>query len=274
MRRKMFERDGVALSYLDAGGSGRPVVALHDCAMEAGTWTDFAASLAPRWRVIALDQRGHGLSDKPADMSWNALISDLDGFIGHLGLYEPVFLVGHGLGGLVSYRFAAHYSARVAGMVVEEAPAVLQHDLNYLRGWEGVYPTREALAAKIGGRLAGAAEASLRKVGKGWTLAFSPAQLADAHQRLHGSFWRDWTSSTCPALVVRGLQSAVVEGAMLELMAKRRPNTQISRIAAGSIVHHDAPEAFAAAVTSFLDDALVQAQMHAYRPAARSIMRT
>ena len=47
MRRASFEHNGVKLSYLDAGGDGVPVIALHAYWMEAGTYADLAAA----WRL-------------------------------------------------------------------------------------------------------------------------------------------------------------------------------------------------------------------------------
>jgi esterase len=63
MMRRSLAHDGLTLSYLDQGGDGIPIVALHAYWMEAGTYADLAEALAPKWRVIALDQRGHGHSD-------------------------------------------------------------------------------------------------------------------------------------------------------------------------------------------------------------------
>ena len=52
--RHSFERDGVVISFLDAGGAGKPLIALHGHWMRGADFED----LAPEWRVIALDQRG------------------------------------------------------------------------------------------------------------------------------------------------------------------------------------------------------------------------
>ena len=62
MQRHRFQHDAVALSYLDAEGDGRIVIALHAHWMEGIIYEPLAAALAPAWRVIALDQRGHGYS--------------------------------------------------------------------------------------------------------------------------------------------------------------------------------------------------------------------
>ena len=253
MRRANFEHDGVRLSYLDAGGEGAPVIALHAYWMEAGTYADLAAALAPEWRVVALDQRGHGHSDKPGDLSWDALIGDLGALIDHLGLTGPVTLVGNSLGGTVAYRFAAQHPERVRAMVIEESPAVHDANLDFMRAWAGVFPTRAALTEAIGERLAWSVEPSFRRVDGGWTLAFSATQLADALKGLKGDFWDDWLSSSCPVLLVRGTDSRAVNGALLEEMAKRRPNTILRSFDAGHVIHHDLPGAFAEGVRAFLD---------------------
>lgn len=254
MRRKSFVRDGVMLSYLDAEGDGVPVIALHAYWMEAGTYSDLAEALSPDWRVVALDQRGHGHSDKPDDLSWDGFIGDLGALIDHLGVDGPVPLLGNSLGGTVAFRYAARHPERVRAMVIEESPAVEDAQLDFMRAWDGVFPTRAALVEAIGDRLAWSVEPSFRQVDGGWTLAFSPTQLADALAGLNGDFWGDWLSTTCPILLIRGTASRAVDGALLEEMAKRRPNTILRSFDAGHVVHHDQPDAFANTVRAFLHD--------------------
>ncbi|MGW5126199.1 alpha/beta fold hydrolase [Streptomyces sp. NPDC004069] len=67
--RSALTVDGRTLSYVDFGGPGRPLLALHGHMSEGMSYADFAARLAPDWRVIAPDQRGHGDSDRAADYS-------------------------------------------------------------------------------------------------------------------------------------------------------------------------------------------------------------
>ena len=253
MMRRSFAHDGLTLSYLDKGGDGIPIVALHAYWMEAGTYAELAEALAPKWRVIALDQRGHGHSDHAEDLSWNAFIGDLAAFLDHLN--GPTILAGNSLGGTVAFRFAARFPAKVRAMIVEEAPAEYDGDLDFMREWAGVYPTREALEAKIGERLAWSVAPSFRQTSEGWTLAFSPDALADAHEGLNGDFWGDWSATDCPVLLVRGSQSRAVDGAMLEKMAAERANTTLATFDAGHVVHHDVPTAFASGVRSFLTNA-------------------
>ena len=255
MMRRSFAHDGLTLSYLDQGGDGIPIVALHAYWMEAGTYADLAEALAPKWRVIALDQRGHGHSHHADDLSWDAFIGDLAAFLDHLNIDGPAILAGNSLGGTVAFRFASRCPGKVRAMIVEEAPAVQDADLGFMREWAGVYPTREALEAKIGERLAWSVAPSFRQTSEGWTLAFSPDALADALAGLKGDFWGDWRATDCPLLLVRGSQSRAVNGAVLEKMAAVRANTTLATFDAGHVVHHDAPTAFASAVRSFLTNA-------------------
>jgi esterase len=252
MERRSFRNDGVTLSFLDAGGEGRPLIALHAYWMEAGTYADLASAMAPAWRVIALDLRGHGRSDHPADLSWEAFLDDLSGLVAHLEISTPLVLAGNSFGGAVAFRHAARHPRTVAAMVIEETPAVLKADLDFMRAWAGTYPTREALLAKVGERLAWSVEPSIRKTDAGWTLAFSPNQLADALAGLNGDFWPDWTATTCPVLLARGSDSKAVDGDVLRQMAERRPNVELVTFDAGHVIHHDAPEAFAETTRRFL----------------------
>lgn len=252
MERRSFRHDGLNLSYLDQDGTGTPIIALHAYWMEAGTYADLAEALAPEWRVIALDQRGHGHSDHSTDLSWDAFIGDLAAFLDHLGVDGPAILIGNSLGGTVAFRYAARNPSQARAMVIEESPAEEDADLDFMREWTGTYPTREALAAKIGERLAWSVEPSFRQTSEGWTLAFSPLALADALAGLNGNFWSDWTSTECPVLLVRGKDSRAVDGSVLASMAARRPNTELVSFDAGHVVHHDQPKAFAASVQSFL----------------------
>lgn len=59
---------GRRLSFLDFGGRGRPLPALHGHFGEGCTFTHLARELGDSWRVVALDQRGHGRSDRPEDI--------------------------------------------------------------------------------------------------------------------------------------------------------------------------------------------------------------
>lgn len=252
MRRRTFSHEGLTFSYLDAEGPGAPLIALHATWMEAGTFAKLADALRPSWRVLALDQRNHGHSDQSNDFTWEALIGDLAAFIGHLALTAPLPLLGNSLGGAVAYRYAARHPERVKAMIIEETAVEMNPDFTFMKNWAGTFPSREALLERIGPRLAWSVEPSIRKIGDRWTLAFSADRLADAVAALRGDFWTDWKATRCPALVIRGSDSRVVDGRLLEQMAEERPNTILKTFHAGHVVHHDVPDEFANAVATFL----------------------
>lgn len=95
---------------------------------------------------------------------------------------------------------------------------------------------------------------SFGETAHGWTLAFDPDDLVKMHEALNGNFWKEWLESKCPALVVRGTKSKVVDGAILASMAERRPNTQLLSLDAGHVAHHDDAPGFNAAVRKFLTE--------------------
>jgi len=101
LQRQEFRHDGLTLSYLDAGGTAPVLIALPSHWMEAVTFAPLAKALAPAWRVVALDQRGHGYSDHaPRDRGYtrDAYLSDVAALYAHLGI-DTAVLLGNSLGG-------------------------------------------------------------------------------------------------------------------------------------------------------------------------------
>ena len=107
---------GVRLHYRDWGGDGRAVVLVHGLASTHHIWDLVAPLLARDFAVIALDQRGHGESDKPSGgYDFETVAGDLDGFLTELGIRRPV-LVGHSWGGNVAVQHAASYPSVASGL--------------------------------------------------------------------------------------------------------------------------------------------------------------
>jgi pimeloyl-ACP methyl ester carboxylesterase len=109
---------GLSFHYLDFGGDGRPLVFLHATGFHARLWVPYARRFAGRYRVLGLDQRGHGESDKPpTGYRWEAFAEDFAGFLEALGLRD-VDAVGHSMGGTVIAAAAAAGTRRVARAVL------------------------------------------------------------------------------------------------------------------------------------------------------------
>jgi esterase len=251
MQRHFFNHEGLRLSFLDDGGNGRPLIALHAHWMEGQTYAPLSRVLAPRWRLIALDQRGHGHSDHARSYTRADYGRDLEALCGHLGLATCVML-GNSLGGVNAYQFAARNPGAVSALIIEDIGAVIADDARFVLQWAGTFPTREALEQHVGPKFAPYLRNSFREMPDGWRLAFDPADIVASQAALNGDHWRDWLASSCPALLIRGAQSPVTQAAQLEAMAARRPQTQLRTLDGGHAVHVDNPEGFHAAVEDFL----------------------
>ena len=153
MTRSQFHHNDLTLSYLDTGGEGQTLIALHALWMEAATYTLLASALSPEWRIIAMDQRGHGYSDHALSYTRKDYIGDVAALVEHLEV-DKVVLLGNSLGGVNAYQFAAWHPERVKAVVIEDIGAHPDADASFVLVWEGIFPSREALEERIGQRLA------------------------------------------------------------------------------------------------------------------------
>lgn len=253
MKRSQFNHDGLTLSYIDTGGDSQSLIALHAHWMEAVTYTQFAAALAPNWRVIALDQRGHGYSDHARSYTREDYLGDLVALFEHLEIDKAV-LLGNSLGGVNAYQFAARHPERVKALVIEDIGTVFAVDASFALAWEGTFASREALAERIGQRLLPYLLDSFRHTTEGWQLAFDPHETLASQLQLNGDHWADWLATSCPALLIRGQESQLTTQAHVEQMAARRPNTHLITLDGGHVVHVDNPSGFTDTVRKFLHD--------------------
>ena len=264
LKRNQFSSGGLKLSYLDAGGEGRPFIALHAHWMDGRTFQSLANALQPEWRLIAPDQRGHGYSDHAEDYSRAGYLADLLALLDELAI-DRFPLLGHSLGGVNAYHFAALHPERVTGMIIEDIGVVLQGDMSFVKPWAGVYETRRELEQKIGDRLSPYVAPSFRESADGWRLAFAPDDIIRSIKESDGDHWKVWLESRCPALVIRGKQSRVSDETHLREMSVRRPHTRFVELDGGHAVHLDATQAFESEVRQFLNLAPrdIEAQLHA-----------
>jgi 3-oxoadipate enol-lactonase len=112
-----IERDGTKIHY-ESYGQGAPLVLLHALSLNRYAWTHQAFAFARTNRVIVLDQRGHGLSDKPASgYAITEMTRDLLAVLDHAGVADAV-LVGNSAGGMVALQAALDAPERVRALVV------------------------------------------------------------------------------------------------------------------------------------------------------------
>ena len=110
---------GLDLNLLEWSEEGVPLLLLHGFGNEAHIWDDFAPSVAPYYRTLALDHRGHGDSawDPEGNYDYEKLTDDVEAVTAALGI-DRFVLVGHSLGGRVSTFFAGRHPERLAGLVL------------------------------------------------------------------------------------------------------------------------------------------------------------
>lgn len=252
LTRHTLDHRGLQFSYLDSAVGASVLIALHGHLMEAATFTSLAEAIAPDWRVIALDQRGHGYSSHAPSYTRADYIADIEALFAHVHLPRAV-LLGSSLGGVNAYQFAARHPQQVTALIIEDIGATVTDDIGFVLSWSGLFPTREALAAQIGERFAPYLTDSFRQTPQGWRLAFEPSELVVSQQQLCGDHWADFLATTCPVLLIRGRESRVTSAEQLEQMAVRRPNTTLVTLNGGHILHDDDPTAFQIVVRGFLD---------------------
>ncbi len=117
--KKSFDSDGVEIKYIDVG-EGTPVLLIHGFAASALTnWTRVIPRLAGEHRVIALDNRGHGGSDKPVGEEFygDEMVRDPIRLLDHLGI-EKAHIVGYSMGGYITAKMLTMYPERMLSATI------------------------------------------------------------------------------------------------------------------------------------------------------------
>ena len=143
---KTFNSDGVDIAYLDEG-SGEPVLLIHGFASNTQTnWVDtgWVRELTRAgYRVVSIDNRGHGRSAKPHDPALYGaplMAEDARRLLDHLGL-QRADVIGFSMGARISAFLAVGHPERVRSVVFGGL------GINMVRGMAGTGPIANALEA-------------------------------------------------------------------------------------------------------------------------------
>jgi haloalkane dehalogenase len=113
--------DGLRYHYVDEG-RGDPVLMIHGNPTWSYFWRHLVAGLRDRWRCVAPDHIGCGLSDKPGDSRYDYTLAnrvrDLERFIEALKLGDKLTLAVHDWGGPIGMAWASKYPQRVKRLIV------------------------------------------------------------------------------------------------------------------------------------------------------------
>src|SRR5262249_20729001 len=139
----IIDRNGVKLAYDDRGAGKPAFLFVHGWTCNRSFFAPQAEHFARRHRVVSVDLRGHGESDKPAGAyPITTYADDLAFVIDRLGIGKAI-AVGHTMGGITVLPLAAAHPERVAAIVmVDPAPFVFPPELR--QGIEGLVAAIEA----------------------------------------------------------------------------------------------------------------------------------
>jgi pimeloyl-ACP methyl ester carboxylesterase len=114
--------NGVKIHYLKAGTGKKPLVLIHGFGETSHMWIPLFEEFSTNYTIIAPDIRGLGDSSRPASgYDKKTLAIDIRELVKSLG-YEKIDLVGHDIGLMVAYAYAAQYPGEVEKLALLEAP--------------------------------------------------------------------------------------------------------------------------------------------------------
>jgi esterase len=258
--------------YVEWGPAAAPaVVFLHGITGHARTWDDEARLLADRYRVLVLDQRGHGDTD-PApdgDYSDDALLGDLVAFTDALGVGRCT-LVALSLGGRVAINFAGTHPGRVERLVIvdigpEIAPVGRARVGALMAGAPERFESVEDVVTHMRANAPLYTEAMLHHraqhavrplPGGGFTWKYDRAlreAIRQGRMRVPADLWPQWRAIACPTLLVRGALSDILSDETAKRMVDELPAARLVVVpGAGHTVPGDQPAAFQSLLREFL----------------------
>ena len=264
MSQAMIEVEPGVRLFVQEVGSGQPVVLIPGWAMSHATWDTQVRVLAATHRVVCIDLRGHGCSDKPYDgYSIDRHATDVIAVLDQLGL-GPVTLVGWSMGGSVAFSVAARAPERVARLVLAGSNGVrFLADDEFPDG----FPAAGA-ATLIGGELNArpryrreAMTAALFKPDEpvvDWLVADSLqtpswAGAASLEGLLAADHRADLARVTMPVLFLHGADDAFWNVAGSRWVAQRLTDARLVELpACGHCPHIEAADAFNEELVSFI----------------------
>ncbi|MBW2141259.1 MAG: alpha/beta hydrolase [Deltaproteobacteria bacterium] len=268
---KWLEANGFKLHYLDWGNPDRqPILLLHGFLGHAHVWDDFATEICHDFRVLALDQRGHGQSQWASDGTYSLddHFSDLNTFIELLALDKPV-LMGHSMGGRNALFYTACLPERVDRLILVDARPASKHRstlalIDILNRYKDSYNTLEDLIKEAREAYPNLTLETCHKIiGHAFRETedhkYVPLFDFKIKQKLERSNYyledlRPFMGNiTCPTLVVRGQDSPFVSHSEAKEMCRLIKKSKLTEIpSAGHLPVQENPTAFKKAVSLFL----------------------
>lgn len=285
-REHFIDVRGLKIHTLEWGErGGEPLLLIHGFLDHARSWETFVARLressrAPGW-IIAPDCRGHG------DSGWVGAggyyhfpdyLLDLETLIESLAV-PKVTLVGHSMGGTISFLYTGTYPRQVSKLVLIEgmgplpmnfsdAPPRMEKWLAEIKGLRHrrvmEYPTLEEAAERLRRKnhrlkpdlALELARSGMKQRDNGkWVWKFDPLHRTVAPQPFYsGQAIEFFRRIECPVLIVQGKESRQTLRPDLPQRIEAIRRRSIATVEnAGHMIHHDNPQGLAEAVLGFLE---------------------
>jgi pimeloyl-ACP methyl ester carboxylesterase len=250
--------------YYEEQGRGPAVLFIHGMCGSAATWHDQQRRLAPHFRCVAYDRRGHTRSPlgDVAQRTVELHADDAATLIQALDL-APCLVVGSSGGARIALDVARRYPALLSGAVLSEPP-VFALDPAGAADFVGPLKPRIEQAVATGGPRA-AVDAFFEMVCPGiWNVLDDTRRDAfrDNAAELFGDLQMppyaitpaDLRAFTVPCRIIRGDKSHPAFGRVTQVLAAHIPGADLVALpASGHVTYFEQPDAFAQAVITFAD---------------------
>lgn len=254
---------GVTLQYVEQGDlGGMPVLLLHGVTDSWHSYEPLLPHLPASWRAIAITQRGHGDSSRPAGgYGPSEFAADIATFQDALGLGRSV-IIGHSLGSFVAQRFAFDYPDRIMALVLMGTFRNWRENPDVIEFMEQVIaPLTDPIAPAIAREFQESTLArpvpesyletviaeSLKVPARVWREVFAAFAVEDFESGLH--------TVAVPTHILWGDQDAYSSRADQEFIAQAIPGAQLIVYPGyGHAFHWEAPSMVAADLIPFVED--------------------
>ena len=263
---RRVDTDRIVLNVRESG-TGPLMLFFHGITSNSAVFAPLMARLSARFTTVAVDQRGHGLSDKPdSGYEANDYADDIASLIRTLAR-GPAILVGHSLGARNSVTAAARNPELVRSVIaIDFTPYIETEALDALESrvnaGDRIFRDVEAVQAYLAGRYPNIpadairvrAESGYQQVEGGLRPLASPSAMAQTAKGLRADLTQAYRDVAKPVLIVRGEESRLVSAAALAKTSRLRPDLPVVVVpGADHYVNEVCPEVTLKAITNFID---------------------
>jgi 2-(acetamidomethylene)succinate hydrolase len=254
----------IALNVREVG-EGTPAIFLHGITSNSAVFDPLLLNLKNRFRCIAVDQRGHGLSDKPDDgYGAKDYSEDLVALIRTLNA-GPAIIVGHSLGARNGIEAAAMDPELIKCLVAIDFTPFIEEEVfdtleTRVNAGDRVFKSHEEIEAYLHDRyplmppdaVKRRTMSAYRQVDGGLRPLASARAMALTASGLRADLEPAFRSVRCPMLMVRGALSKLVSAAALEKSRRLRPDVPVLVVdSVDHYVNEEAPELITEAILDF-----------------------